>query len=202
MSRSLTYLFGCLIVVVLVGGPWAYWSHRAKEQRNFRTVRDGVLYRSGQMTLDGLKRAVHDHGIRTVVSLRDSEDAGQAPPDAEEEAYCLAEAITYVRIPPRPWWSADGGPAPVEVGVRRFKEVMADRRNYPVLVHCFAGIHRTGAYCAIYRMEHERWDNAAALAEMKACGYSNLDREWDIRGYLTAYEPSWKKEANDAREGE
>ena len=42
--------------------------------------------------------------------------------------------------------------------------VMADPGNYPVLVHCFAGIHRTGAYCAVYRMEFERWDNADAMA--------------------------------------
>jgi protein tyrosine/serine phosphatase len=56
-----------------------------------------------------------------------------------------------------------------------------------VLVHCCAGVHRTGAYCAIYRMEFEGWTNAEALAEMKALGYSNLDEEWDIRGYLESY---------------
>ena len=33
--------------------------------------------------------------------------------------------------------------------------------------------------------------NGRAIAEMKACGYSNLDDEWDILGYLEQYRPSW-----------
>jgi protein tyrosine/serine phosphatase len=67
---------------------------------------------------------------------------------------------------------------------------MADPKNYPVLVHCFAGIHRTGAYTAIYRMEFEGWSNAKAIAEVKACGYTNLDDEWDILNYLERYRPA------------
>jgi tyrosine-protein phosphatase SIW14 len=61
--------------------------------------------------------------------------------------------------------------------------------NYPVLVHCFGGIHRTGAYCAIYRMEYEHWSNAQAIAELRAGGYKDLDDEWDLLGYLEQYRP-------------
>jgi hypothetical protein len=42
-------------------------------------------------------------------------------------------------------------------------------------------------------MEYEHWSNAAALAEMKALGYENLDDEWDILGYLEQYQPRWKQ---------
>jgi hypothetical protein len=91
---------------------------------------------------------------------------------------------------------------PVEEGVRKFRAVLNDERNYPVLVHCFAGIHRTGAYCAIYRMEYEHWDNVQALAEMKACGYTNLDEELDILGYLEQYRPSWMPRAEGPPAGE
>ncbi len=56
----------------------------------------------------------------------------------------------------------------MEPGVRKFREVMSDPNNYPVLVHCTAGIHRTGAYCAIYRMEFEHWTNERAIDEVKA----------------------------------
>ena len=66
---------------------------------------------------------------------------------------------------------------------------MKDPRNHPVLVHCFGGIHRTGAYCAIYRMEFEHWPNARAISEMKACGYVTLGDEWDILGYVEQYRP-------------
>src|SRR5947207_10755414 len=97
--------------------------------------------------------------------------------------------ILHVRISPRAWESPTGGPAPVEEGVRRFLEVMADRRNYPVLIHCFAGVHRTGAYCAVYRMEFEGWGNEEAIAELKDLGYAHLEEEWDILNYLERYQP-------------
>jgi tyrosine-protein phosphatase SIW14 len=192
MPRSVRLLLGLLLTALLIGGPWAYASYRRTQTRNFRIVHDGHLYRSGQMTLSGLKRVVHDYGIKTVITLRDAATPGERPPDSKEEAYCLAEEINYFRIPPRAWWAPDG-PAPVEAGVKKFLDIVTDPDNHPVLVHCFAGSHRTGAYCAIYRMEVQHWSNEEALAEMKACGYSNLDEEWDILGYLEQYRPTWKK---------
>jgi protein tyrosine/serine phosphatase len=183
-------LCGIATVGALIGGPVEYALRAEAELRNFRSFRDGVLYRSGQMKLAGLRRVVFDYGIRTVISLRDAAVPGEPPPDLAEERYCRAEEINYYRLPPRTWW-APAGPAPVEENVRKFNEIMADPSNYPVLVHCFAGIHRTGAYCAIYRMEHDHWSNAEAIAELKQSGYVNLDQEWDVLGYLEEYRPTW-----------
>jgi tyrosine-protein phosphatase SIW14 len=183
-------LFGIATVAALIGAPVDYALRAEAEQRNFRAFCEGVLYRSGQMKLAGLKRVVHDYGIRTVISLRDAVVPGDPPPDLDEERWCRANDIGHYRLPPRAWW-APAGPAPVEDNVRRFNQIMADPRNYPVLVHCFAGIHRTGAYCAIYRMEHDRWSNAEALDELRRSGYVNLDQEWDILGYLEDYRPTW-----------
>jgi protein tyrosine/serine phosphatase len=194
MPRFVLTLTRIVTVLLLIAGPVAFACHQQAQTRNFRVVRAGVLYRSGQMTLDGLKRVIHDYGIRTVVNLRE----GVTRADVAEETYCVAEEINFLRIPPRNWAEVDGV-VPVEEGVRKFKGVMSDPRNYPVLVHCMAGIHRTGAYCAIYRMEFERWSNDRALAEMRACGYSNLDDEWDILGYLEQYRPAWATHA--AHEG-
>jgi protein tyrosine/serine phosphatase len=185
-TRLLTSLTGAATTVALIAGPVLYAFHAQAEMRNFRVVREGVLYRSGKMTLDGLKRAVHDYGIKTVVSLRDADRLD----DQAEEAFCAREEINFVRLPPK-HWDTTYGPAEVEPNVRAFLEVMNDPDNYPVLVHCLAGIHRTGAYCAVYRMERERWGNAEAIAEMKAFGYENLDDEFDILGYLEQFRPSW-----------
>ncbi len=75
---------------------------------------------------------------------------------------------------------------------RKFLQNLGEPKNQPVLVHCWAGIHRTGAYCAIYRMEFDHWTNAEAIAELKTMGYDTLDDEWDILGYLEEYWPTWK----------
>src|SRR5437763_11381370 len=99
MSR-LGPLAGCLLVVALViGVPLGYASYRKHNLRNLRVVKEGVLYRSGQLSIAGLERVIHDYGIRTVVSLRDNYDTlGVRPPDAAEEQFCRDMDMKYVRI--------------------------------------------------------------------------------------------------------
>jgi tyrosine-protein phosphatase SIW14 len=83
---------------------------------------------------------------------------------------------------------------PAEEGLRAFRAVMDDSANYPVLVHCFAGVHRTGAYCAVYRMDYEHWSNRQALAEMRLMGYETLGEDRDILDYLVTYQPHRSRE--------
>lgn len=187
--NRLTILGVVAIALVLVGLPAGYVHYREANLRNFRVVSPGVLYRSGQLSILGLQRIVHDHGIRTVVSLRDSDSPDLPPPDLKEEEYCLEKDINYVRITPKSWWPEYDGPAPAEQGVKTFLKVMDDPANFPVLIHCFAGVHRTGAMVAIYRMEFDGWNNAEALAELRDGGYKNLDNEMDVLTFLEEYRP-------------
>jgi protein tyrosine/serine phosphatase len=191
MPRFLSYLFGFLIAGLVLLGPWMFAIYERGQIRHFRVVNESVLYRSGQMSLGGLKKVIHDYGFKTVVTLRDAYDIGEPPPSPEEEEYCKDQDINYFRITPRSWWP-HGDIIPADQGVRQFLTVMDDPSNYPVLIHCFAGIHRTGAYCAVYRMEYEHWSNAEAIAEMKACGYDDLDKDMDVLNYVEHYYPRWK----------
>ena len=101
MPRFVSCSLGFFVVALLIGGPWGYAHYRQSHLRNFHAVRQGRLYRSGQMSLTGLKAVVHDHGIKTVITLRDSAYAAEPPPDRAEENYCLAQGLNYVRISPR-----------------------------------------------------------------------------------------------------
>jgi tyrosine-protein phosphatase SIW14 len=188
MPRNLRWLLAGLLVVLLVGAPWSYARYRQKNYRNFHPVRADVLYRSGQMSLSALQKVVHDYGIKTVITLRDA----TSPPAIEEENFCLLADMNYHRFPVAFWHEVDGVVS-ADDNVRRFLEIMDDPKNHPVLVHCFAGSHRTGAFVAIYRMEYEHWTNADALDEMKEQGYEHLAEEEDIRGYLTSYSPRWQR---------
>jgi tyrosine-protein phosphatase SIW14 len=191
MSRILATLAGVVAVLLCIGGPVAFALHLQFETRNFQVVKEGVLYRSGQTTLFGLKNLIHEYGIRTVVNLRDPAADDEPDPDQAEEDYCIAEEINYIRIPPRHWSSSEG-PPPADENVAKFCELMRDPGNYPVLVHCYRGIHRTGAFCAIYHMEFDHWTNAQAVDDLMAHGYYNLKGEEDILGYLSSYRPTWK----------
>jgi tyrosine-protein phosphatase SIW14 len=197
MRRHVGNLLGVLIVILLIVAPVVWAGRHLEGMRNFRTVRKGVLYRSGQMSINGLRRIIHDHGIKTVITLRDSYTPGEPPPDRSEEEFVRSMALNYYRIPPRQWATVDGK-APADEGIQKFVAIMSDPRNHPVLVHCFGGIHRAGAFSAVYRMEFEGWSNEEAIVELRACGYTNLDDHWDIQGYLARYEPTWRRQAQAA----
>jgi tyrosine-protein phosphatase SIW14 len=183
MPHSLRLAFGLSIVGLLIGGPLWYSSYHNRCFRNFRVVYEGVLYRSAQLSLAGLKRLIHDYRIKTVVSLRDGEKTN----DMEEEKYLAQETdLNFVRIPPRAWWASDGS-VPAEIGLAEFRAVMENAANYPVLVHCFAGIHRTGAFCAVWRIDHDGWTNEDAIAEMRRLGYTV--EHMDVLPYLRNYQP-------------
>jgi tyrosine-protein phosphatase SIW14 len=188
MARHIPLLLGCVLVLLVAGGPIAYSFYSQSHIRNLRMVRKDVLYRSGQMSKSGLKAVIRDYGIKTVISLRDSVLANERPPDWAEEKFCAEEGIKYSRISPRVWLTPEGR-MPAEEGVHQFLEILDDPKNYPVLVHCYAGIHRSGAFTAIYRMEYEHWSNSRAIAELRTNGYTSLEDEWDLLGYLEQYAP-------------
>ena len=187
MRRFGAFFGGLALAFFIVGAPLLYRLIENREFRNFRTVREGVLYRSGQLSLDAFDRIAHDYGIRTVISLRPALP-GQLPPDWKEEEFCHHQDIKYIRLPPKHWWG-ENGPAPADENVREFLRIIDDPKNYPVLVHCFAGTHRTGAYCCIFRMEYDHWDRADAINELYRCGYEHLFEEEDVHGYLETYVP-------------
>ena len=193
IRRLLRLLPAVLVTAAVIGLPIGYLLAREKHLRNVRVVEEGVLYRSGQPSPAGLGRLIHDYDIRTVVCFRDVED-GKAvvPPDQWEEGFCANLGINYVRMPLRVW-SYDKGVVPADENVRKFLDIMADPKNQPVLVHCFRGVHRTGTYCAIYRMERQGWSNEDAIEELKELGYDKLDKEDDVRTYLERYVPQGRK---------
>lgn len=184
--RIVRIFLGLVIAGIIVAGPYYFFQFRKAQFRSFHVVKEGVLYRSGQMTSDGFQRMVYDHSIRTVISLRFAGNPKDKPPDFYEEALARSMGLNHFRIPYRSW-NPENGTVPADEGVNLFLKVMRDPANHPVLIHCFAGIHRTGAYCAIYRMEFENWSNEKAMAEMKTYGY--VEEHPDVFAYLRNYRP-------------
>jgi len=181
----LLFLSRVVFVAAVFAVPLVFATLQTESQRNFRVVEPGVLYRSGQMDLLGLKRAVHDYGIRTVISLR------EGGPDApkfvrDEEHWCRSQAGLYFYGFPVKGWQAGPGEAeaPSMANLRQLRAILADPRHHPVLIHCFAGIHRTGIYCAVCRMERQGWPLDRALDEMRHCGYVEYPDHADVRGFL------------------
>jgi tyrosine-protein phosphatase SIW14 len=184
---------GAVAAALVVAAPLVYSASRQHERRNFRVVEDGVLYRSGQLTPAGFDAVVADYGIKTVVTLRAVDDPKGRLPHMWEGDYCAARGLRHVRLAPQVWGPDEKGEVPSDVTVRRFLEVMDDPANHPVLVHCMAGIHRTGQVVAVFRMERQRWPVDRAMAEMEYCGYEPEEMHEHVRSYLRNYRPRWQR---------
>ena len=182
-------LGGLLLLGMIAGGPFAYRSWQSVKYRNLRAVEPGRVYRSGQMTPAGFETAFRDLGVRTVVSFRDTRDDGREPDDADEEAVCRRHGVRFVTLPKADWSPGPDGVVSGDRNVDAVLKLLADPATaYPVLLHCFAGIHRTGAYCAVYRLE-TGWSVADAKAELVAAGTRRTTFADNLLKYLDGYKP-------------
>lgn len=197
MTRRLWVVAGVVVLGLAAAAPLMYASHRQTTIRNFRVVQDGVLYRSGQLSPAAFERVLDEHRIKTVVTLRTVRNPALPYPDAWEADVCAARGVKHIRIIPQVWGPDEKGEIPADRVVKQFLDVVDDPANYPVLVHCFAGIHRTGTLCALFRMEHHRWTADAAITEMQVCGFDPADMHEHIEGYLRTYQPRWRKKEKE-----
>lgn len=138
------------------------WDH-------FDTVQHGVLYRSGQLNPDQLRKAVERYGIRTVISF-------QYPGDLVEMERAIARerGIDFMNLP----MTGDGFGK--ECQFREVLKAVDDPDRRPVLIHCARGTCRTGSAVALYRFERDGWTIDDVSAEMKRQSY----RDGWIPGYI------------------
>lgn len=183
------WILPAILAALVVGGPIVYQRAKHTEYRNFRVVDPGAMYRSGQMTPAGFARVAREFGIRTVVSLRDTKDDTGVLEDQPEADYCAAHGLAFYRLPPADWEPVNGV-VPGDANVREWMRILADpATERPILVHCFAGIHRTGAHVATYRIAYDGWTPAEAIAEMKTKGNSRTTFADNLLLYLGNYAP-------------
>jgi hypothetical protein len=74
----------------------------------------------------------------------------------KESALCRQLGVRYVHVAPDLLPRRvvpDSRPRAID----RLLAVLDDPTVYPVLIHCRAGLHRTGVMTAVYRMEYEGW---------------------------------------------
>jgi protein tyrosine/serine phosphatase len=181
-------VFGGLALVGLIAsGPLVYRSWQSVKYRNLRAVEPGRVYRSGQMSPAGFEAAIRDLGVRTIVSFRDTRDDGREPDDDSEEDVCRRHGVAFHTLPKADWSPGPDGVISGDRNVDRLFKLLADPgTEYPVLMHCFAGIHRTGAYCAVYRLE-TGWSAEEAKAELVAAGTRRTTFAPNLMQYLDGY---------------
>ena len=146
----------CALLVVVVAVAWGsilFYKHESWKQ--FSSVVPGHVYRSGLLRSDQLEKAIDRLNLKTVICLADSEAD-------RERAICKKHGVRFVGFDMHS--SGFGKPEDFREVVR----LMADSDSQPVLVHCRAGVARTGASVALYRMSVDGWDLDRAIKELKS----------------------------------
>jgi len=132
--------------------------------RRFAVVEPGALYRSGYCEPGPLEDVIRRYGIRTILVLLTNEPDARSQQQEEEVARRQGVELIRMGMP-------GDGRGDFEL-IDRAVEVIADASKRPLLVHCWAGVQRTGIVYAAWRMKYCGWDDQRALAEAAEHGYS------------------------------
>lgn len=167
----------CLFIGVLVTvGPYLYYRYRYTYGKRLRVVDPGLVYRSGWMTAPGFREAISRYGIRMVLNVNDEVPdpdltLGYFTKDSiKESELCKEMKVKYAFLCLDLLEKKDADSKRPRA-IEQFLALMDNPDNYPVLIHCRAGLHRTGCMVAIYRMEYDHWSMEQALWELKAHGF-------------------------------
>jgi protein tyrosine/serine phosphatase len=200
-ANSLTHVarwaLGAVVAVVVTAIPVGFYRWNYADQKRLREIVPEKFYRSGHLTAAGFTEAVDRLKIRTIINLQDE----YPDPDVavsffdrrvmKEKALCDHLGVRYVHIAPDlhpPETAAKKQPR----AIAEFLQIMDDPTTYPALIHCRAGLHRTGVLTAVYRMEYQGWSTDDALRELKENGFGNTTcnsaNEY-VAQYVLAYRP-------------
>jgi len=187
-------------IILLVFGVYYVW--HVNFNYRFEEISKDKVYKSGLIkNKDTMERLLVGNNIKTVIDLLDPgvqdrlNPAKQDEIDREDKYIKEINAkndlkIKHVNIP--------SGQVPTPKTLKKFFEVLDDKSNYPVLIHCYHGTGRAQMYSALYRIEYENYSNKDARAKTRVIvegfGYHSSFSDGKEKGdYLMHYTPRDKK---------
>ncbi|MFC7338025.1 tyrosine-protein phosphatase [Haloferula chungangensis] len=153
IAASCLMFAGCIYTPSIEPRP-KIWAQPVENARlsNLHQV-SPALYRCALPDEHGYT-AANELGIKTVVNLRPGKSATKP----------VGSIPNYFNIPVR-------SSAPTYEEAREFFRIVDDPKNQPVLLHCYHGADRTGAFTALYRINRQGWSKDDAIEEMTGGGY-------------------------------
>ncbi|HTU16636.1 MAG TPA: tyrosine-protein phosphatase [Gemmataceae bacterium] len=185
MTRIIRGAVAAALVGVIFVVPAVYCRYVGVTSKRLRTVDPGRFYRSGQMTAEGFADAVERFHIRTIVNVQtdvpdpDIDRSYWSCRTIKESELCRKLGVRYVHLVPTflPSFLIPENRLSI---IDQLLYVLHDEANYPVLIHCYAGLHRTGLLTAIYRMKFQGWTREQAFLDMTAQGPGKWSGKWKV----------------------
>jgi predicted protein tyrosine phosphatase len=168
-----------LIVVaafLLYASAAALWWQAHRVPRRFAVVVAGQLYRSGEVTPGQLRRLQREYGIGRVISLL----AAASPLTIAERRTARQLGIQWENVP------LPGNGASTAADRQRILALLARPSAPPTLIHCAAGVNRTGLAVGLYRLHDQHWTLAQVMEELRSFGFEDGPSHENLRQALAA----------------
>jgi len=184
VRNAVPWILGVLIAGIVLGLPGLYYRYTYEQSKRLRVVTAGQFYRSGQLPASGFRDAARRYQIKTVINLQEEArdplipERAFADPSVRQSDVLAGIGVNAI--------SLDGGvlednpqPGRRPAVIDEFLEIVDGIRDqywkngipHPILIHCKAGLHRTGLLTAIYRIEYEDRTLPEVIEELKANGF-------------------------------
>lgn len=142
--------------------------------KNFHEIDPGNFYRSAQLTGEEFEKAISRYGIKTIINLR-----GEAPGEVWFETEKLTAKLYDAEL------------INIKMSAKRLPhkedliKLLDAYKNAPrpILVHCRAGVDRTGEATAIYVQEYMGWNREESL-EMLSFKYLHIPEFMPAKTYF------------------
>jgi lipid-A-disaccharide synthase-like uncharacterized protein len=169
--RGKLLLLSAVVLAILgaVGALWSHESFRLPFAKNFGVVVPGEIYRSGYLSTAALSRTHSRYGIRTIIDLGGSEPNT----DEYQQEVTTASALGMQRFEFVLPGDGTGDPRTYV----KVLQLMADRNNHPILIHCGAGTFRTSTAVILYLNIYQKlpfWDAVQTCRQFGYDPHNNL----------------------------
>jgi tyrosine-protein phosphatase SIW14 len=170
------WAMGLALAGFMIYAPYLYYRYTLEHSKRLRPIVEGRLYRCGCLSADGFRDAIQKHKIKTVITFWDEDPDPTLhasrfdSTSIKESELCRSLGVDFKYIFVELLPDARVGKDRLRA-IDEFLKIMDDENSYPVLIHCKAGLHRTGVMAAIYRMEYNGWSRQDAMRELRAHGF-------------------------------
>lgn len=171
--------FIAVCAFLLFFGGWETCKYQIVPRR-WGVVEQDKIFRSGRIAPHLMRATLEKYGIKAIVDLTDS-DRKNPSVLAEQKA---AEELGIARYN---FELVGDGTGSITNYARAIAVIVQSRKaNKPVLVHCAAGVQRTGGVIAAYRLLVEKQQPATAYAELIRYGWKSR-HDHVLLDYLNAH---------------
>ena len=175
LQRARMFMACAGVCLVLMFGM-AYYQYATYYPKRFEPVVAGKLYRSGEVSPVQLERLHDEQGIDRVICLLNPE----APVTQAEHKAAESLGLEWINL-------GMGGSGQHELNqIPELVALLTDPNAPPTLVHCSAGVNRTGLAIGLYRIHHDGWSYEQVYDELLKHDFEDLPKYEQMRATLKA----------------